>query len=86
MESCFFEQPILNSPYEYPSRHWELDDQGQPTQQIVESRHRVSLIIPIPKPRKRKASDQRQFVFDEGKGLSTEQQRMGKAVHAKAIA
>src|SRR3954469_9153561 len=23
MESDFFKQPILNSPYEYPARHWE---------------------------------------------------------------
>ena len=30
--------PILNSPYEYPSRHWELDGTGQPTQEIIESR------------------------------------------------
>ena len=22
----FFEQPILNSPYDYPLQHWELDD------------------------------------------------------------
>jgi len=26
MPSDFFEQPIFNSPYTYPSRHWELDD------------------------------------------------------------
>ena len=37
MENRFFEQPILNSPYEYPAKHWELDDQGQPTQQIIEN-------------------------------------------------
>ncbi len=24
MSSHFFEQPILNSPYAYPGRHWEL--------------------------------------------------------------
>jgi superfamily II DNA or RNA helicase len=24
-----FDRPILNSPYEYPRRHWELDDAGQ---------------------------------------------------------
>jgi type III restriction enzyme len=75
MDNRFFERPILNSPYEYPSRHWQLDDQGQPTQQIIESRRRVSLITPIPKPRKRRAAEQKQFVFDEGKGLSTEQQQ-----------
>ena len=38
MDNQFFERPILNSPYDYPTRYWELDEQGQPTQQIVESR------------------------------------------------
>ena len=31
----FFEMPILDSPYDYPTRIWELDSEGQPTQQIV---------------------------------------------------
>ena len=31
MSNPFFDRPILNSPYEYPRRHWELDDDGQPT-------------------------------------------------------
>jgi superfamily I DNA/RNA helicase len=34
----FFERPILNSPYGYPGRHWELDPDGQPTNRIVEAR------------------------------------------------
>ena len=76
MSNPFFDHPILNSPYEYPTRHWELDDQGQPTQQIIESRRRAEFITPIPKPKKRKGSaDQQQIVFDEGKGLSTEKQQ-----------
>jgi len=28
MENRFFEHPILNSPYEYPPRHWEMDASG----------------------------------------------------------
>src|SRR5215813_14774607 len=75
MSNPFFEHPILNSPYAYPARHWELDEQGQPTQQIIERRRCAEFITPIPKPRKRKGIiEQRQIVFDEGKGLSTEQQ------------
>jgi len=31
MAELFFEKPILNSPYEYPARHWELPPDGQPT-------------------------------------------------------
>lgn len=76
METRFFEQPILNSPYAYPARHWELDSQGQPTQRIIENRRRAEFITPVPKPRKRKGSgQQQQFVFDEGAGLSTQQQQ-----------
>ncbi|MBI5740556.1 MAG: restriction endonuclease [Nitrospirae bacterium] len=56
MNNRFFEQPILNSPYEYPVRHWELDASGQPTQEIIEHRRRAEFITPIPKPRKRKGA------------------------------
>ena len=76
MDNQFFEQPILNSPYEYPMRHWELDADGQPTQQIIESRRGADFISPIPKPRRRrKAVPQTEMVFDEGKGLSDEDQQ-----------
>ncbi len=73
----FFEQPILNSPYQRPERHWELDKDGQPTQQILESRRRAQFFTPIPKPKKKSKKgpqDQLEMLFDEGRGLSTEQQ------------
>jgi type III restriction enzyme len=76
MMNEFFEKPVLNSPYVYPTRHWELDDQGQPTQRIIERRRPAEFITPIPKPRKRKdAAKQQVIVFDEGKGLSTQEQQ-----------
>ncbi len=76
----FFTHPILNSPYQYPSRHWELDSDGQPTQNILERRRPAEFITPIPKPKKQKRSnhadpDQIQMVFDEGMGLSTSNQQ-----------
>ena len=76
MSNPFFDHPILNSPYEYPRRHWELDAEGQPTQKIVEHRRRAEFITPIPKPKKRKAAPaQTELLFDEGHGLSTERQQ-----------
>ncbi|MGB7541188.1 MAG: DEAD/DEAH box helicase family protein [Burkholderiales bacterium] len=76
MNNQFFEKPILNSPYGEPSRHWELDESGQPTQKIIESRRRAEFITPIPRPKKRKGSgDQSALLFDEGKGLTTQEQR-----------
>ncbi|WP_276366156.1 DEAD/DEAH box helicase family protein [Chryseolinea sp. H1M3-3] len=75
MTNLFFERPILNSPYEFPARHWELDEHGQPTQKILEKRRAAEFITPIPKPRKRKNTAQEQLIFDEGKGLSTKDQQ-----------
>lgn len=76
MENAFFEKPILNSPYEYPSRHWELDQNGQPTQKIIATRRRAEFITPIPKPKKRQGSPQQHSLFTEGAfGLSTASQQ-----------
>ncbi len=38
MNPKFFEQPILNAPYEAPSRLWELDGNGQ---RLIETRRQV---------------------------------------------
>lgn len=76
MSNPFFDHPILNSPYERPNKHWELDSSGQPTQQIMETRRRAEFITPIPKPKKQKKAPQQQgFVFDEGEGLSSATQQ-----------
>lgn len=74
MTQDFFDHPILNSPYEYPTRHWELLD-GQPTNRILETRRRSELITPVPQPKKRRQTrGQKEMVFDEGKGLSSTEQ------------
>ena len=75
MSESFFEQPILNSPYEYPSRHWELDSTGQPLNKIADRRRRAEFMSPIPAAKKRKGKKQQEMVFDEGMGLSTDRQR-----------
>src|SRR5437899_1138398 len=76
MDHGFFERPILNSPYEYPGRHWELDADGQPTGQIIEERRKAKFITPIPKPKKHKRrGGQERMVFDEGAGVSTAKQQ-----------
>ncbi|MYA65824.1 MAG: restriction endonuclease [Gammaproteobacteria bacterium] len=76
MDNQFFEKPILNSPYEHPLRHWELDETGQPTQKIVEGRRLADFVTPIPKPKKRKGGPQEiGSLFDEGLGLSSPDQK-----------
>ena len=76
MSNPFFDHPILNPPYDQPRRHWELDDDGQPTQRILETRRGAKFITPIPKPKKRKGvAKQEGFVFEDEAGLSTKEQQ-----------
>lgn len=66
----FFEHPILNSPYDHPARHWELDGNGYPTDEILAYRRRADLISPIPAPKKSRRGSQTEMVLDTGHGLS----------------
>ncbi len=79
MDNRFLENPILNSPYPYPTRHWELDGEGQPTREIIESPRSAGFISPVPMPKKRSgpaaAAGEDSRPFDEGKGLTIREQR-----------
>ena len=75
MAADFFGSPILNSPYVASARHWELDADGQPTNQIMDFRRRSDLITPVPKPKKRRQGrGQGSLAFDMAAEISTEEQ------------
>lgn len=75
MTPDFFSEPILNSPYEYPERHWALDESGQPIDRLVDSRRPVSFIAPVPIPKKAKKTQQGTLALDEGEGVSSQDQQ-----------
>lgn len=54
----FFEQPILNSPYFVPAKHWDLDGDGRPTDTIIPTRRKSDLISAMPKPKSVKGGQQ----------------------------
>ncbi len=49
MPPVVIDNPILNSPFAEPGRHFRFDDDGT-TNEIAEGRRRISYFIPIPKP------------------------------------
>ncbi len=69
MSDTFFESPILNSPYAEPSRHWELDEAGQPTSVIVPRRRTSALVSPIPKAKKVKGKALQGDLLSDDQGL-----------------
>ncbi len=75
MSNSFFEAPIINSPYEFPGRHWEIVDK-QPTSRVVESRRRADeYFSPVPEPKKRRSSrDQGRLGLGDAAGLSSDEQ------------
>ncbi|MGB5048844.1 MAG: DEAD/DEAH box helicase family protein, partial [Caldilineaceae bacterium] len=87
MTEQFFEKPILNSPYTYPARHWELDADGQPTNQILDFRRTAKFVTPVPKPKKRRKSKDQQLalVLGEEEGISTEEQQYDTTGNINAI-
>jgi len=66
----FFERPILNSPYRLPGRHWELDDDGHPTNSILAHRRPSALWTALPGASAKSAKSQIRMVF--GDDLATE--------------
>ena len=75
MSNPFFEKPILNSPYECPQHHWQLDDDGQPTQKVENFRRKAKFITPIPKAKNRKGIPTTpELPLDDGTGISTKYQ------------
>ena len=76
MDREFFDKPIMNSPYEYPGKHWELDESGQPTNRVLDNRRRSELVTPVPKPRKQRlgGKQQTELVLASSDGLSSEGQ------------
>jgi type III restriction enzyme len=58
--------PVINSPYDEPSRHFALDESGHPTGEITESRRPSEFFVPVPKPKKGKGRNtaQTQLAFD----------------------
>ena len=52
--------PIINSPYHAPTRHFAFDNEGI-TDRIVEGRRPSSYFVPVPRPRKRGTHQQLEF-------------------------
>ena len=52
MRQVVIENPVLNSPYEEPQRHFRFSDDGI-TDDIVEARRPSSYFVPVPQPRKK---------------------------------
>ncbi len=52
MKSVVIENPIINSPFNEPARHFKFDEEGI-TNVIVEKRRESAYFIPIAKPRKK---------------------------------
>ena len=52
MEQVVIENPVINSPYAEPSRHFRFTDEGI-TNEIVGGRRSSSYFVPIPRAKTR---------------------------------
>ena len=59
MNNQFFEKPILNGPYGYPLRHWELDAEAHPRVRAYVKNYNLGLEVPY-----RYGSEMRRYLPD----------------------
>ncbi len=74
MSETFYERPVLNRPYEYPGRHWKLEN-GVPTDLIIDQRRQSEYIVPVPKPRRQRGKSAQETMELGVQGLSTQEQK-----------
>lgn len=59
------DNPIINRPFDAPSRHWRFDEDGLIVPEIDEGRRPSESWIPVPQPKKRRGrAVQQEIVFD----------------------
>lgn len=61
MKQVVIENPVINSPFEEPKRHFLFSEDGI-TNEIVEARRESSYFVPIAKPKKK--SKQKQLLLE----------------------
>jgi len=61
MNQVVIEDPVLNSPFEEPKRHFKFTEDGI-TDEIIEERRISQYFVPIPQPKKKSA---KQLAFAE---------------------
>ncbi len=64
MSKITIENPVINSPFEEPQRHFRFNARGL-TEEIVEGRRRSEYFMPFPKPKKQSQGTQMQFELPE---------------------
>jgi hypothetical protein len=71
MKQVIIENPVLNSPYAEPRRHFRFTDDGI-TNEIVEGRRVSAYFVPVPQPRRQGGRGQ-QLSFNTARYLPIQQ-------------
>ncbi|MGE0119519.1 MAG: BPTD_3080 family restriction endonuclease [Dongiaceae bacterium] len=66
MANAFINNPILNSPFREPNRHFHLNEDGTPTGIINPARRPSAYVVPIPQAKKRSGRGQGELALEEG--------------------
>ncbi|WP_237152088.1 BPTD_3080 family restriction endonuclease [Oryzibacter oryziterrae] len=61
----FTDNPIITSPFDPPTHHYELDDDGQPTGKKLAGRRESIQVVPVPAARRRGPKQAELALFDE---------------------
>jgi type III restriction enzyme len=69
----FVENPIINSPFDKPQWHYELDDDGQPTGKKLPGRRGSVHVVPVAAARRRGPKQRELALFEDESGSRVNQ-------------
>lgn len=64
MAKPVIDNPILNTPYVEPDRHWAFDDEGVITSEVEARRRPSESWVPVPAPKKKGRGQQQEIAFE----------------------
>ena len=85
MSQVVIENPIINSPFDEPTRHFRFSDEGI-TNEIVEGRRTSSYFVPIARPKKKKGATQQPLFDTEWTQDRIEENKLVNNIRRRVIA
>ena len=82
MAQVVIENPVINSPFDEPTRHFRFDDEGI-TNEVDDGRRISSYFVPIARPKKKKGGVQQALFETEWTQDRIEENKLVNAIRGR---
>ena len=77
------DNPILNSPYESPTQHWQLSETGELTQIAKEGRRQSVYYVPVTRKARKSAQGEMDLATEDGEGRAFQENALVNGIRVE---